>query len=501
MAKEKKESYTERELMELAIEVMDRSVNEPRADGKVPPKVGAVLLFPDGSIETAYRGELREGDHGEYTLIERKLVNKNLEGSILFTTLEPCVERNSPKVPCCRRTTNARIKKVYVGIIDPDPTVSTKGIKHLEHHGVEVKMFDKDLQKIIEQKNKAFLDQALERKRASENDIKEQILNPPLERAMLDTSFDDLSAEALQKFIIEAKLPYKIEQPEFQKYLRDLGVLVYDSVSNTYKANSLGILLFGLNPRLKLKQAALKCTANIDGYELKPESFDQALVLIPDLVEEWLKKALGETKDTTSFKRQSITNFPIQVLREAVINAIVHRDYEIEGAKNSIYIDKERIVIKSPGGPPSAISLEQLNTFKAPSISRNPIITYVFNLMGYVEETGLGMVTLRTLYEEYGLPLPEYTSDPPFLVLTFPRTLEAVKSVSHHVGLEELNKAQLNGYEWLKTAGEVSTREYSAHFDIGYKTAQRHLAKMKELGLIRDNGEDPNSPNFKYVVR
>ena len=105
--------------MQMAIDVMNKSVNEPRPDGKVPPKVGAVLLFPDGRIETAFRGELREGDHAEYTLIERKFPNENLEGSILFTTLEPCVERNSPKVPCCRRTTNARIKKVFVGIEDP----------------------------------------------------------------------------------------------------------------------------------------------------------------------------------------------------------------------------------------------------------------------------------------------------------------------------------------------------------------------------------------------
>lgn len=97
-----KKRYTHTELMQLAIDMMNKSVNEPREDGKVPPKVGAVLLFPDGRIETAYRGELREGDHAEYTLLERKLHNENLEGCILYTTLEPCMERNSPKVPCCR---------------------------------------------------------------------------------------------------------------------------------------------------------------------------------------------------------------------------------------------------------------------------------------------------------------------------------------------------------------------------------------------------------------
>ena len=56
--------------MELAIVVMRRSVPEPRTDSKINPKVGAVLYKPDGTIETACRGELRHGDHAEFTLLE-----------------------------------------------------------------------------------------------------------------------------------------------------------------------------------------------------------------------------------------------------------------------------------------------------------------------------------------------------------------------------------------------------------------------------------------------
>lgn len=62
-----------------------------------------------------------------------------------------------------------------------------------------------------------------------------------------------------------------------------------------------------------------------------------------------------------------------------------------DGFKSFLEIDNEKIVVKSPGAPHPTITLEQLNTFKAPSISRNPIITYVFNLMDYVEEKGFGM--------------------------------------------------------------------------------------------------------------
>lgn len=488
--------FSPRRYMELAIAEMNKSKNEPRPDGKVPPKVGAVLVFPDGRVIQAHRGELREGDHAEFTLLERKLGHENLDGCVLFTTLEPCVERNPPKVPCCRRTTNARIKTVYVGIIDLDHTVATKGIEHLKRYDVDVIMFDRDLQKQIGEVNKEFLNQALERKRKAE----EEDFTFPIEQPVANATFDKLSAEALQKFINESKLPYKIEQPEFKEYLIDMGVMSFDKIDNTYKPNGYGILLFGMEPRNAFKGAALKCTAKLGNYEFKPESFDKALVLVPDLAEDWLKRVLAQEKDTSTFKRGEKESFPIEVLREAVINAIVHRDYSIQGSKNSININEDAIIIKSPGAPPSTITLEQLNTFKAPSYSRNPVISLVFNKMGYMEETGLGMAALKSLNEKFGLPLPEYDYEEPLLTLTFPQTMEAVRKVSHHPNLASLNDAQLRGYEWLKTIGKASTREYSAHFDIGYKTAQRHLAVMKELDLIRDNNESANSPNLKYVV-
>ena len=88
MAKQKKQ-YNSREYMELAIKVMNDSIQEPR-DDKISPNVGAVLIKPDGSVETAYRGELREGDHAEFTLLERKNRATPLNGSTLFATLEPC---------------------------------------------------------------------------------------------------------------------------------------------------------------------------------------------------------------------------------------------------------------------------------------------------------------------------------------------------------------------------------------------------------------------------
>ena len=71
-----------RAYMQQSIDIMKGSIQEGREDGKVSPYVGAVLVKPDGTTETAYRGELRDGDHAEFTLLERKCHGEKLDGSV-----------------------------------------------------------------------------------------------------------------------------------------------------------------------------------------------------------------------------------------------------------------------------------------------------------------------------------------------------------------------------------------------------------------------------------
>jgi ATP-dependent DNA helicase RecG len=478
-----KKQYTHKELMQLAIDVMNKSVNEPREDGKVPPKVGAVLLFPDGRIETAYRGELREGDHAEFTLLERKLANENVADCILYTTLEPCVERNPPKVPCCRRVTNARIKKVFIGIEDKDP--KGNGIRHLEKHGVEYKMFDREFQRIIEEENKVFLKQALQRKIEAEQ---EEDLRTPFEFPIANYDSSKFSDEALRKFIKEAKLDYKPTDEAFLEYLADFGAMELDKEKKKYVPTGYGILLFGKNPRAKFKNAVLKAHVSYGNNKIEPKDFDQALVLLPDQIEEWLKKVLPLSKDTSGFKRKDVPDFPIEVLREAIVNALVHRDYEIEGAKCEIKIDEDKIIVTSPGKPLPAITLEELNTFEAPSLSRNHIITYAFSLMDYVEEKGFGMKTFKSLNKEHGLPIPKFTFKEPFLTLTFPRTIEGIKSVIKTKGIEQLNDNEFRYIEIFREQEYVTKADFIAFTNLAERSAQRLLKNWTDEGLIISEG-------------
>lgn len=490
----KNKQYTHKELMQLAIDVMNKSVNEPREDGKVPPKVGAVLLFPDGRIETAYRGELREGDHAEFTLLERKLVNENVEDCILYTTLEPCVERNPPKVPCCRRVTNARIKKVFIGIEDKDP--KGNGIRHLEKHGVEYKMFDREFQRIIEEENKVFLKQALQRKMEAEE---EEDLRTPFELPMANYNSSKFSDEALQKFIKEANLNFKPTDEAFLEYLADFGAMEWDKENKVFVPTGYGILLFGKNPRTKFKNAVLKAHVSYGTSKIEPKDFDQALVLLPDQIEEWLKKVLPLSKDTSGFKRKDVPDFPIEVLREAIVNALVHRDYEIEGAKCELKIDENKIIVTSPGKPLPAITLEELNSFEAPSLSRNHIITYAFSLMDYVEEKGFGMKTFKTLNKEHGLPIPKYTFKEPFLTLTFPRTGEGIKSIIKTKEIGKLSNEELRFFEIFREQVYVTKAEFITHTKLAERSAQRLLKSWVDNSLIVSEGAG-RSTKYKLNV-
>ena len=499
MAKKKSVRKDPREYMKLAVEVMKRSIPE-RKKKNPSPYVGAVLVFPDGTIETAYRGEFREGDHAEYTVLDKKYRHKDLSGCWLFATLEPCAPgaRNAPKVSCAERITNARISEVWFGIEDKNPTVDHGGIDHLVESGVKVHQFSPEFHKEIEDINKEFMKWAnMKNEEAKAKKTKPQ---DHLDERAVATNLNSLSEDALLKFITESKRDYKPKSAEFLQELKEMDLLEYNEKTKTYLPTGNAILLFGKSPRNKFPQAGLKAKVHYGDGKTGAQTFDDPLVFIPDKVEEWLNKVLPASIDRTKFKAKQVPSFPVEVIREAVINAVVHRDYAKDGAKVQLEVYPDRIIVKSPGEPAPPITIEAMKNFTATSYSRNKKLTFVFNEMEYMEEQAIGMDTFRSLREKYKLPLPIIDYDGLNVVVTFPRTVKAVKEASSNKSISKLNEKQLEGYEWVKTKGEVSTRQYSSHFDIGYKTAQRHLTKMKELGLLGDNDVDSNSPNYKYVV-
>lgn len=484
-----KPKFNARKLMEKAIEVMKQSIAEGRDDGKASPLVGAVLVKPDGTVDTAFRGELRHGDHAEYTLLERKHRDDRLDGSFLFATLEPCAPgaRKHPKLACAERIVNARIAEVWVGIEDPDPTVDRQGIRYLEQHGVKVHLFDLDLQEQIRTANKEFITQAL--KRAVEAKFGKAGKPAPLSQwdaALAGVGVADLASGALARYRERTKIPDKTTSDGFLQRLERQGLL--GRRGSKMVPTGFGFLLFGKAPREVLHHAGLNATIEYPDGTHELQNFDGPTILIPDAVEKWLRPKLPNVIDRSKMTRMERTAMPFELVREAVINALVHRDYDLTGATCHLVVKAGTVTVRSPGAPLLPITLEQMQDFTAPMYNRNPKLQFAFGGTKLVEGRGFGMRTFGEAAAKHGLPAPRYSFDGLYLNLTIYRDAKAALGSLGEAVLNKLSKSERAGWEWLASKGSAKSSEYAAGMNVDERTARRHLNQFLKLGLARKIG-------------
>ena len=478
--------------MELAARVMRQSIAERRTDSKASPLVGAVLWKPDGTVETAHRGELREGDHAEYTLLERKNRASRLDDAVLFATLEPCAPgaRRRPKLSCAERIVLARIREVWVGIEDPDPTVDRKGIRYLQDNSVAVHMFDLDLQQEIRSVNRPFLQQALERAEAvDETAGREAMTLSPLERALPTVEMRDLSSEALDRYRATTGIRDPIDSPAFVRRLLRLGLL-RDSAEYRPVPSGFGYLLFGREPRTAMPQAGVLATIGYTNGREEIRDFDGPQVFVPEQVLQWLRDKLPNPIDRSGARRVEVNENLFRMVREAVVNAIIHRDYAIGGAKCQLTVTDDTITVMSPGQPVEPITLEQMRSFNAPMLSRNPVLHYMFSRMELAEERGLGLKSLRRSAEDAGLPLPRYRWDAPYLSLTLYRSADAL--AAHVVGpavMDRLTADQEAAWGIVAGRQSITTRALMDCLEFKERKAQRVMRGLQDAGLVSRVGE------------
>jgi len=206
---------------------------------------------------------------------------------------------------------------------------------------------------------------------------------------------------------------------------------------------------------------------------------------------QWLKDKLPNPIDRTQAQRRDANEALFEILREGIVNALVHRDFAIEGAKCQVAASPEKIVVMSPGSPVEPITMEQLRAFDAPMLSRNPVLHFVFAKMKLAEERGLGLKSMRTRAAEAGLPPPNYSWEDPYVVLTLYPSAESVVEATDSSVLAQLSTAERSGWAWLAGRDTVTSAEYAAALGLPNRTALNHLKRLTGLGLLRRVGAGP----------
>ena len=202
-----------------------------------------------------------------------------------------------------------------------------------------------------------------------------------------------------------------------EKLLQYLGLAEYGEVSLRYRRAAL--LLFAKDisrwyPRSEVRIVRVAGTELGTGESYNVSLDEPITYAISRLVEEaWdsLRPYLARTRfQSTGLFRESLI-YPEQACREALVNAIAHRDYSREGTPIEIVVYDDRMEFRSPGGLLSGISIEDLKSLSRVHETRNVLIARTLREIGYVREMGEGIQRMFGAMRDNDLVDPELTSN------------------------------------------------------------------------------------------
>jgi ATP-dependent DNA helicase RecG len=182
------------------------------------------------------------------------------------------------------------------------------------------------------------------------------------------------------------------------------------------------------------------------------------------------------------FYRVDEPEYPDEALREAIVNAVVHRDYHRAGETVRVFMYTDRVEIRSPGGLMPGVSLDELVAMQVTSIPRNPLLAgYLRDIPGYMERIGSGIRFMVREMQALGLPEPEFNIHYDFVV-TFRNGLSAMTP-------EVLGQRSLQALEMVRVRGSISTSEYCAATGLPERTGLRDLQALVSMGLLVVRGK------------
>lgn len=252
-----------------------------------------------------------------------------------------------------------------------------------------------------------------------------------------------------------------------------------------FKIKNSALLFFAknpifFNPQIELKMVRFEGTepVKIITHELIQSNLVEAIEKALSFVKNNLQKSI-DIRDEAKRKEKYL--YPIDVIREAIVNAIAHRDYF---SKDSIqiYIFSDRIEITNPGSLPQGLPKELFGTL---SVQRNPITYRILRDYGYVEGLGSGVPRMINSMREHGLVDPEFLIYEQFfrvILRNKPSELRPIKRYS------DLNERQIKAIEFLKQNKILKTKTYMKINNVSFGTARIDINEMIKFGYIKKIG-------------
>ena len=184
-----------------------------------------------------------------------------------------------------------------------------------------------------------------------------------------------------------------------------------------------------------------------------------------------------------------MTEYPLPVVREAIVNAVAHRDYAIRGDDVRVLMFSDRMEIYSPGRLPGHVTLDNLLTER---FSRNEAIVQALSDMGFVERLGYGIDRMIVAMNEAGLPAPVFEETVAGFRVTLRGRGDDLVSPepAPRWANRQLDPRQERALAYLAEHGTITNREFRELIpEISDETIRRLLADLVDQGLIIKVGE------------
>ena len=263
-------------------------------------------------------------------------------------------------------------------------------------------------------------------------------------------------------------------------------------------------LLFGIYPQAYFPQLCIVATA-LPGKEVGQVGKDSERFLdnsrIEGTVSEMLTQAISfvrkniRTKTIINSKtgeRSDVPDYPIDAVREVILNALVHRDYSIhtEGMPIQMQIFSDRIEITNPGGLYGRISVDQLG--KTQPDTRNPVLATALELLKITENRYSGIPTVRREMSEAGLPAPRFENlRGTFKVTLFRETPEGERGKASAGDLLEFCSVP-------RTRNEIA--DYLGVRTVAYALSTYVKPLIEEGRMAMTNPDHPRSSDQKFYT-
>ena len=287
----------------------------------------------------------------------------------------------------------------------------------------------------------------------------------------------DFNSEAFKHFVDISGISESIDQSLLMKNL--------DCITESGKLTNAGILFFAHSIEFIIPQATVVCVL-YKGIEkvhiIDKKDFNGDIINNIESALQFLKRHINLEFKIENTRREEIYEIPEIAMREAVVNAVCHRDYFQKGANVLIEIFDDRIEITNPGGLPTELSPKDFGT---KSVTRNSIIASLLLRADYIEKVGTGISRIKESVEKLGIGSVDFTYDDFFTVI-FSRS----SYILGQGGMETREKTREKILTVMEASPQITTAELSEILGISIKGVEWQVARLKQNGVIRRIGPD-----------